>query len=123
MALSLTVKTRVRMYLGYERGYDLNYELESKFDALSAEEETEVTQIVTDLEAVRTRMRTVTSNGTLEASNVGKVQLRTGGDPLEPHRMQGRTLVSALESMFGVEAARDFFGPPAGSLGGPIPLG
>lgn len=122
MPLTDTQKTRVRKYLGYDRGYDLSYELESKMDALSAEEITEVSATLTALAALETRMNTVTTNGMLEALSVGKVDLRPG-DLLENHASQGRRLVAQLEAMLQVDARRDYFGQGAGASGGVIPLG
>lgn len=121
MALTETQKTSVRMYLGYERGADLNSTLESKLDDLSATEETRVGAAVTALDALVTRMDTLSTNGTLEALKVDEIELREG-DVLEHYAAQGRRLVRRLVALLGVEPRIDFF-DESGGIGGVIPLG
>lgn len=124
MALSATQKAQVRLYLGYERGYDLHPELESKLDSFSAEEETQVVAVLASLAALDAKAESVATNGVLEAIKVGDLELREG-DPLELYAKQGRRLVARLEILTSVDARADYWGAGScgGSLGGVIPLG
>jgi hypothetical protein len=122
MALTETQKAQVRMYLGYERGYDLNYRLESKLDVFTAAEEALVGDLLTKLAALDARIDDATTDGTLDVAKVDEVEMREG-DPLERYAAQGRRLVARLEILCAVEARADYYGQGAGAMGGLIALG
>lgn len=121
MALTETQKTQARMWLGWQRGADLNSALESRLDDLSATEETQVGAVLTALTNLDTRMNTLTTNGTLEVKKADEVEMRDAM-PLEAYAAQGRRLVARLEALLGVERRMDVF-DDAGITGGVIPLG
>ena len=84
MALTETQKTRARMYLGYERGFDVNSRLESKLVSLSAEEETELGGVLTQLAAVDAKIAAVATSTTPQVKRVDEIEFRDG-DPLAFH--------------------------------------
>ena len=122
MALTETQKTRVRMYLGYERGFDINSRLASKLISLSAEEETEVGGVLTQLTAIDTKMASVATSATPQVKRVDEIEFRDD-DPLVFLVDQGRRLVRRLEALLRVPAALDYYGTADGGAGGVIPLG
>lgn len=123
MALTSTEQASVRLYLGYERGFEMNPRLESKLGALSAEEEAQVRAVLAKLAAHDARAdSTVGLNGTLEAIEIKETKLRDG-DPLALYAKQGRRLVGRLAIVFGVDVGRDYYGDGGGDLGGAIGLG
>lgn len=123
MALLSSQLAAVRMYLGYERGFDLNPRLESKLVALSADEEAQVVAVLAKLAALDARIDTVATNGTLEAGKITDTELRDG-DPLELYARQGRRLVARLAILCAVDVGRDYYASDGGaSMGGVIPLG
>lgn len=109
------------MYLGWERGADLNSALESKLDDLSATEETRVGAVITKLDALVEAMDGLVDDDVLIAKKVDETELRDG-DPLEVYAAQGRRLVQRLVSLLGVKPNVDFF-DESGSVGALIPLG
>lgn len=123
MALTSTEQASVRLYLGYERGFEMNPRLESKLGALSAEEEAQVRAVLAKLAAHDARAdSTVGLNGTLEAIKIKETELRDG-DPLALYAKQGRRLVGRLAIVFGVDVGRDYYGDGGGDMGGAIGLG
>jgi hypothetical protein len=121
VALTETQKTKVRMYLGYERGFDLNSRLESRMISFSAEEETEVGSVLVDLGDIDTKLKTVALNN-LDLEKAEDVTFR-GPEQLDALREFGRSLIQRLVALTGVEAAIDFYGSDAGGAGGVIPFG
>lgn len=124
MALSATQQAQVRLYLGYDRGADLHSDLESRLapGALSAEEETQVGGVLTNLAAVDTKLQTAAMTR-LDATQVEDIKL-LGPEQLAELRRHGRMLVARLAALFAVEPLRDVFAPmAAASMGGVIPLG
>lgn len=122
MALTETQKTRARMYLGYERGFDVNSRLESKLVSLSAEEETELGGVLTQLAAVDAKIAAVATSTTPQVKRVDEIEFRDG-DPLAFLVAQGRRLIRRLEALLRVPPALDYYGEAADGTGGVIPLG
>lgn len=126
MALTEDQKSRVRMYLGYERNRDIYPHLESKFDLFNATEETLVGEILVELAALRTAMSSSVSgnsDGVASVSSVSSsITFRSTTSLTEAQNTRGRALVSRLEAMFGVTRRIEFFGE-GGCVGGVIRLG
>lgn len=122
MALTETQLTRARMYLGYERGFDMNARLESKLITLSATEETEVGGVLTALTAIDTKMASLATSSTMQVKRVDEIEFRDG-DPLATLAEQGRRLVRRLELLLGTPANADYYGTAGDRTGGVIPLG
>lgn len=122
MALTETQKAQVRQYLGWERGYDRNSKLEDKLLSLSAEEETLVAAVLTQLVAHDAAIDALTSNASARLRRVDEVEF-SDRDPYEQLRDQGRRLVAKLTALLGVDINRDFYGDGGAPIAQPIPLG
>lgn len=124
MALSEAQKAQVRLYLGFDRGYDLHPALESRFQpgALTSDEESLIGTTLTNLAAIDTKLQTAALTR-LDASRVEDIEL-LGPAQLDALRAHGRMLVGRLGAIFAVEPLRDVFAVgSAASMGGLIPLG
>ena len=126
MALSLTQRTKIRMFLCYEMGYDLNSQLETKMDTVSDEEITEIALVLTKLANLDTAMDDSVSGGVdgLKSLDQGSVVFQDASEQSlsDAQNARGRALVTRLESLLGVKRNFDFFSD-GGSSGGAICLG
>lgn len=124
MALSSLERARVRMYLGYERGYDLSSELESKLDALDTDETTLVQGVLTKLAALDTQIDTATAAPTVLSVDQGDVVFRDTS-ALDELATQGRRLIARLVALLRVTPATDYYSAEAstGPVAAVIPLG
>lgn len=121
MALTELQKAQVRMFLGYQAGYDLSSELESRLDSLSASEETLVVGVLTRLLALETKEDSALDSGAGELKRVEDVWFRDG-DPFQVFADQGRRLAARLAALLGVTPRVDYFASGE-TTGCPIPLG
>lgn len=119
--LTETQKTKVRMYLGYMAGFDLNSFLESRLISLSGEEETEVGAVLTRLGNIDTKLDSVALNN-LDLKRAEDVEF-FGAEQLDGLREYGRSLIQRLVALLQVEPAIDFYGSDAAGGGGLIPFG
>lgn len=117
MALTEAQKTKVRMYLGWERGYQLNSKLEDKVTNLSATEETEVASVLARLASLETVIDAGVVSNLHAVKEVDEVVLRDG-DPHEAAYAHGRRLVAQLTALLGVEPnwGKEYFGDGSGPL-------
>ena len=126
MALSLTQRTKIRMFLCYEMGYDLNSQLETKMDTVSDEEITEIALVLTKLANLDTAMDDSVSGGVdgLKSLDQGSVVFQDASEQSlsDAQNARGRALVTRLESLLGVKRNFDFFSDGSSS-GGAICLG
>jgi len=115
MALTATQKSQIRLYLGYEdRSQGANYSLlEGVMDDLSAEAETQVGTLLTNLAAIETALA-----GSVSRQKVIKAEEVTLAGPQEVRTLwrMGNRLARNLATLLGVEVARIPFssGPASG---------
>jgi len=122
VALTETQKAKVRAYLGWQRGYDLNSALEDKLANSTAEEEAIVTATLTRLDAIDTALDALAVDDSSRLVQVDEIQL-SDRDPFEQHCAQGRRLIARLVALFGVEPRRDYYSDGGAPIAAPIPLG
>jgi hypothetical protein len=117
MALTETQKTKVRMYLGWERGYELNSKLEDKLVSFSATEETEVVTVLTRIAALETRIDARVSGDFDAVKEVDEIVLRDT-DPLASAYAHGRRLVAQLTALLGVDCnwGKEYFSDGSGPI-------
>lgn len=119
MALTEAQKAQVRRYLGYP---DVNrgshHEIEGAFGSLSAEGETIVTGLLTQLAAVQTALQDAWTRQ--KVSRAEEVTLTADGE-LRAMRMEGKRLAADLGGVFGLAPRRDVFHAGGGS--GSFPTG
>ena len=115
MALSDAQKAQVRRYLGYPDGYRYIYtELENAMTALSSEGETLVTDILTKLASIETKLTSAWDHQ--KVTRVEDVYFSGAGE-VQSLRHEGRRLVADLASLLAVTPLRTPFS--SGSGGGP----
>lgn len=122
MALTDTQKSQARMYLGWERGYDLNSKLEDKLANLSASEETLVSAQLVRLTALDAAIDNLVTDDRAGVIEVDEVKF-SEADAFELYRSQGRRLVARLSALLGVDSNRDYYSDGGGPVAAPIPLG
>lgn len=121
MALSESQRAQVRLFLGYDRGRDLHPALESRWDALNSDEETQVAAALSALSALDTKLLSAALEN-LDASKVDEVVM-LGPEQLRALRAQGRMLVRRLGIVFAVDSLRDYFDDGGGPMGGLMAVG
>ena len=133
VSLSEAERQKVRLYLGYGRGRDINPRLESRFDGwLSAEEYAQITDALTKLDNLETQRTassplatTATSTGHIKEV-VGEVVFFGADNNMAVLAMldeRGRQLVRRLCIVFEVEPLQDYFAPAGESMGGLLSMG
>lgn len=123
MALTDAQRAQVRLWLGYsDMGGASPSNLDGAMDALSAEAEVLVEDLLDRLDTLDTAMSDVaTANraGIVEVDN-GAVKWASGTAASTSLAQQGRRLVGRLASILGVQVAADAFGsgvPTSGPCG------
>lgn len=124
MVLTSVQRASVRYYLGYsdisQGGAPNN--LERAMDALTAEAETIVVDLLSKLATLDTSLSSAWARaGIIEVDN-GGVKWESGSASLLAFYGEGRRLVARLASMFGVTIGVDVYGYGV-SLTGPCGLG
>lgn len=117
MSLTATQQAEVRRFLGYSDQSAGQYSaLEGALIDLSAEGETQVTTVLTDLAAIETQLRS--SWGRQKVSKAEDVVL-AGHDEIIALRQEGNRLCALLASVLGVDLQRQVFssGPSTGLAG------
>lgn len=115
MALSLTAKANVRKYLGYPDVNRQSYlELEGALDAISAEGEVVVTDLLTKLANVDLQLEN--SWSVQKVKRAEEVEL-FGGDGIQALWAEGRRLVERLAATLDVQVLRQVFGAGGGRGG------
>jgi len=122
VALTEAQKARVRAYLGWERGFELNSKLESKLLALTAEEEALVIGVLNALAEVDAAIDALVVERRAGVVAVDEIRF-SDADPFEMYRAQGRRYVARLSAILGVDSNRDYYGDGSVAIAVPIPLG
>jgi Lon protease-like protein len=122
VALTEAQRAASRLYLGYGRGRDLHPALESRWDALSPEEEAQVVSALALLAQIDAKLMTAALNN-LDLQRAEDVTF-LGPEQLVALRGQGRSLIRRLEITFELNAARDYFDTDgAAGMGGAFGVG
>ena len=131
MAPTEDQRAQTRLYLGYERAPDLHPRLESRWGALTANEETQATTLLGQIAAIDTQITngspvSATATATGHLKRVEDVEFHGAGvaaGVLSSLYGRGRMLIRRLAVIMAVEVGADYFDDGSGSGGGLIPLG
>jgi hypothetical protein len=123
MALTELQKAQVRMWLGYERGFEMNPQLESKFGDLTASEEALISAVLVRLDASDDAQDDLVTDGVHGVKQVDEIVLRDT-DLSEGYTAAQSRQVSRLESILGVTRRFDVASKAgAGGTGGMLRMG
>lgn len=124
MALTEAQRADIRLYLGFDRGYDLHPALESRFAAgrLTLEEEARIASALSALAQIDAKILSAALNN-LDLAKAEDVTF-LGPEQLAALRTQGRMLIQRIGILFAIEPSRDYFdGGGAHGMGGLFAMG